>query len=601
VQPWNYAGSTGGYDGGFVYIPGSNAYVSGAPSMGSMTGAGIWGLLLSGVPKSDQRVTEAIDWVVNHYTWDTNPNSAGYRRYYYYLSMSKALTMYGEKIIGGHDWYQDLYNKLMNPSEMIAVGIDKAKWVPLTQEDFVPDLSTAYAILSMQTRTAAPPVQRLSYLTFVLRSNCLLRIIDSEENIVGYNYMTGLGENNVPTAVYSGPFSEVQYIVIVNPELGTYRLELIGTSEGPYEVTIQGNYGDEITDLFVYTGEIRPAEKHGSDLVVTAVVGPLDIYSNPPEFEGVIDNIPPTTTLEIGGPKYTSPQGDIYVTSASPFTLTTEDNPGGTGVESTLYRIDDAGWLEYSAPFNLAGLSDGEYSIDYYSTDIIGNTEPTHTITVTLDNSGPVMTIENPPPGWALQDGVTFIASASDSSGTRNLSFSIREANGDQGIPVGFEDIPATYDAITGRWNWYFNTLQLPDGYYIVLVTAEDNLGHAASTIVPYSIRNWAVLELLPASESNKAGRTMPVKFALRVAASVDPNQPFVYNEDLTIKIYATNNPSKILQTSTYGETARDYRIITVSELYITNFQTLKTPMQYTVSIWRGNFLVGSFTFKTVK
>jgi hypothetical protein len=218
-----------------------------------------------------------------------------------------------------------------------------------------------------------------------------------------------------------------------------------------------------------------------------------------------------------------------------------------------------------------------------------------------MDDEPPSLVVENPPAGWALQDGVIFIASASDASGIHSLNFSIREANGDQGISVGFEDIPATYNAMTGKWEWFFNTLQLPDGFYIVLVSAQDNLGNTASITVPYSIRNWAVLELLPATPNNKAGRTMPVKFALRVAASVDPNQPFVYNEELTIKIYATDNPSNILQTSTFGDTARDYRINTTSEHYITNFQTLKTPKTYTVEIWRKNMLIGSFNFKTVK
>jgi len=385
VQPWNYAGTTGGYDGGFVYIPGSNAYVGGAPSMGAMTGAGIWGLLLSGVPKSDQRVTEAINWVVNHYTWDTNPNSAGYRRYYYYLSMAKALTMYGEKIIGGHDWYQELYNKITSPAEMIAVGTDKAKWVPVgTYEDYVPDLSTAYAILSLQTRAAAPPVQRLSYLTFILKSNCLLRILDSEGNLVGYNYMTGLGENNIPTAIYSGPLSEPQYIVIINPKPGTYKLELVGISEGPYELTIQGNYGEEITDAFEYEGEIKPAELHGSDLTVTAVVGPLDLYSNPPEFEEIIDNIPPTTLPIIGEPKYVAET--TYVSPDTSFSLQATDT--GSGVSTTAYQICsrtyNSGWLIYTGPLNLSSLTCGNCTIVFNSTDNVGNVENMNYINVTL-------------------------------------------------------------------------------------------------------------------------------------------------------------------------------------------------------------------------
>ena len=108
---------------------------------------------------------------------------------------------------------------------------------------------------------------------------------------------------------------------------------------------------------------------------------------------------------------------------------------------------------------------------------------------------------------------------------------------------------------------------------------------------------------MLPASERNKAGRTMPVKFSLRIADSVDPAQPFVYNEELEIRIYDAVDPGNILQTSLYGDTSTDYRIDSVGELYITNFKTRKEPAEYVVKIWRTskNFLVGSFTFETVK
>lgn len=383
VQPYNLYG---GYDGGFIYYPGASL-AGGQKSYGSMTGAGIWGLLLSGVPKTDPRTVAAINWVKNHYTWDTNPGLGWTWPYYYYLSMSKALTMYGESIIDGHDWYSELYDKIVGMQ--IDAGSDRGYW-STTAENYDPDLTTAYAILSLQTRAIAPPVHRLSYLTFILRSNCLLRIIDSEGNLVGYNYMTGLGENNVPRAVYSGPFFEPQYIIIVNPQAGTYRLELIGVSEGPYELTIQGNYGEAVTDIFEYAGEIKPAELHGSDVTVTAIVGPIDIYANPPEFEEIIDNIPPTTTLEIGEPKYVDPMDNVYVSSATPFTLTAEDNPGGTGVALTAYRIHnatyDSDWLTYTEPFYLIGLSNGAYQIDYNSTDNAGNVEETNIVAVILRN-----------------------------------------------------------------------------------------------------------------------------------------------------------------------------------------------------------------------
>ncbi len=315
-----------------------------------------------------------------------------------------------------------------------------------------------------------------------------------------------------------------------------------------------------------------------------------------------LDENPPTTTLTIGEPKYVAET--TSVTNETTFTLAADDNLG-SGPAQIGYRIInttyDSSWLPFSVPFQLTTLADGIYSIEFNSTDNVGNMEPSHTATIILDNSGPLVVVENPPGGWALQDGVTFIIAAIDASGTSSMNLSIREADGGEGTPVGFEDLPATYNPVTGKWTLFFDTLQLPDGYYIVMVKAEDNLGHTSLITVAYSIRNWAVLELLPASETNKAGRTMPVKFALRVAASVDPDQPFVYNEDLTIEIFATEDPSNILQTSTFGDTARDYRINTVSELYITNFRTLRTPMQYAVTIYRGIFLIGSFEFSTTK
>jgi hypothetical protein len=310
---------------------------------------------------------------------------------------------------------------------------------------------------------------------------------------------------------------------------------------------------------------------------------------------------PPTTTLTIGSPAYIGHTGAIFVDSSTPLTL--EAYPGSSEVSYTAYTIysDGAGWIYCTTPttFYLTGLSDGTYNIEYYSADASGNTESAKTLTVILDNSGPSIAMENPPAGWALQDGVTFTVLSTDPSGTHSLNFSVREANGAQGIPVGFEDMPAAYNVVTGRWEFVFDTLQLPDGFYVVLVDAEDNLGHTASMVVPYSIRNWAVLELLPASGNNHAGRTMPVKFALRVAASVDPGQPFVYSEELAVKIYATGDPSNILQTSSYGDTARDYRINPDDEHYITNFKTSETPKTYRVEICRKGMLIGYFDFST--
>jgi PKD repeat protein len=224
-----------------------------------------------------------------------------------------------------------------------------------------------------------------------------------------------------------------------------------------------------------------------------------------------------------------------------------------------------------------------------------------------VDTMSPEIDIEVPVPDQALQDGVTLRAMASDLSGVTGVYFYIREPGGPQGVPIGFEGLAASLKSgstESGVWEYQFDTTQLPDGYYVVLAKAVDYYSNEGwSYVIPLSIQNWAILELLPASESNKAGRTIPVKFSLRIAESVDPSQPFVYNEELEIRIYDEADPSTILQTSLYGDTSKDYRIDSAGELYITNFKTAKKPARYVVEIWRTskNFLIGSFTFETVK
>jgi hypothetical protein len=133
---------------------------------------------------------------------------------------------------------------------------------------------------------------------------------------------------------------------------------------------------------------VIPAAEAGTwRITVTALDVPFDDYpfaldvASPPL---PADNTPPTTTLTIGEPKYIS--NKTYVTPDTPFTLEATDTE--SGVYSTAYRIYNtaynSGWQTYTAPFHLTSLTDGAYIIEYNSTDNIGNTEQTNTVTVVL-------------------------------------------------------------------------------------------------------------------------------------------------------------------------------------------------------------------------
>ena len=211
--------------------------------------------------------------------------------------------------------------------------------------------------------------------------------------------------------------------------------------------------------------------------------------------------------------------------------------------------------------------------------------------------------VEVPTTGQALQDGVTLAASVSGYPVAPDVYMYVREPGGPYGVPAGFDDLAAPFNAASGRFEHELNSAGLPDGPYVVFAKAVGAAGgEVFSEVVPVTIRNWSVVELLPATRASQAGRTMPVKFAIRIAKAADPAQPFVWNEDLEIRIYAQGDPESVLQVSHFGVTSVDYRIDATAGHYITNFKTGRAPAEYIVEVWRpaAAFMVGSFTFATV-
>jgi parallel beta-helix repeat protein len=146
-----------------------------------------------------------------------------------------------------------------------------------------------------------------------------------------------------------------------------------------------GNYWSDYAGVDLYSGPSQ--DILGSDGIGdTPVV--IDVNNRDRYPLMTTDNLPPTTTLIIGEPNYVDCKHNVYVTSETPFELEAIDNPGGSGVAITSYRIYnstyDTNWLVYSSAFYLAGLKDGKYTVEYFSTDALGNIEATHQINVNL-------------------------------------------------------------------------------------------------------------------------------------------------------------------------------------------------------------------------
>lgn len=372
--------------------------------------------------------------------------------------------------------------------------------------------------------------------------------------------------------------------------------------------SVSYDQGKVVVEEQEYTG---PSFRFGdglSDGIYTLTYYSIDLSgSETPNTRTVIlDKTPPTTSISISDPKteITTKIGKItHIKSSNTITLNPSDG-AGTGVRETKYRINNAkydlGWQTYQEPIQLTGMSDGAYWIEYYSVDNAGNEETHKKESIVLDNTGPSLRIQLEE-DIALQDRVTITTSAFDlGTGMGTLTYTVSRVSRIGVTPMeGFINL-STISKPYNIFEQQIDLSSLPNGVYLITARGTDILGNVAEASYRYSLCNIDATNLVPLSQTSKAGRTVPVKFTLRTGSLTDPDQPFVYNEGLTIDI-RVKDATKPSQVSTFGTASTDYRISTSEEIYIVNFKTENNPKTYLVTVYRGTRTIGSFTFSTTK
>ena len=88
----------------------------------------------------------------------------------------------------------------------------------------------------------------------------------------------------------------------------------------------------------------------------------------------------------------TTGQADPQSGGSVKVTLTAADEPGGSGVARTEYRLDGGDWTAYSAPFTVS--APGSHTVEYRSADVAGNVEQAKSLTFAIepDTTAPVTT-----------------------------------------------------------------------------------------------------------------------------------------------------------------------------------------------------------------
>lgn len=121
------------------------------------------------------------------------------------------------------------------------------------------------------------------------------------------------------------------------------------------------------------------------------------------------DTVPPTTTDTLSG----TFNGSVYTTAVK-VTLSATDPSPGSGVAHTYYQLGTNPVQLYSTPFTIS--STGGHTLHFYSVDVAGNMESTHTISIPIEAPTTTKLVSGANPSVYYQT-VTFTATVTGSFG----------------------------------------------------------------------------------------------------------------------------------------------------------------------------------------
>jgi pimeloyl-ACP methyl ester carboxylesterase len=208
---------------------------------------------------------------------------------------------------------------------------------------------------------------------------------DQEGNLLGLS--TDLDPNVIPGGVYNAISDTQSFFLNQN---GNYVAQLTVTGTEPVILRMRSYAEDAMNGQAVFNvnapadGRLQIAFNNGNDLaglrlqIDTNADGLFDEMIPPDSYytgSAASETIPPTTTISLD---WASPQ-------VAEVTLTANDQPDGTGVADTYYRIlgdSNPELTVYTNPFRMALGAE----LQFFSVDRVGNTEVIQTIqTVSLD------------------------------------------------------------------------------------------------------------------------------------------------------------------------------------------------------------------------
>ena len=312
-----------------------------------------------------------------------------------------------------------------------------------------------------------------------------LTATDAMSGVAGISYRTDGG----PWTPYSMPFAVVDGYHLIE----YYATDVAGNAEGAHSRSVrvdtlppttvaafQGTLGNSGWYRSAVTAWLNASDAASGVASITYRVdnGSWWTYSGPLSFgEGrhllefyatdlaglaeahhmaslSIDTTPPATTASPSG----SPGNNGWYVSAVTVNLAATD--ATSGVAAISYRIDGGPWTTYLGAF---AIGDGVHTVEYFAMDVAGNTETSHSVTVSVDTTPPASASNasgsQGANGWYVST-VTVTLSATDAaSGVSSIAYRID----------------------SGAWTTYSAPFVLSDGQHLVQFHATDVAGNVES------------------------------------------------------------------------------------------------------------------------
>jgi hypothetical protein len=186
------------------------------------------------------------------------------------------------------------------------------------------------------------------------------------------------------------------------------------------------------------------------------------------------DVTPPAVSL-------TAPANNSAVSGSVAVSATASDNVGVTGVT---FFLDGATLLgdditsPYSVPWGTTAAANGTHTLTAVARDAAGNTTTSATVTVTVDNSSPAVSVSAPANNATVSGSLVVTADAADNVGVVGVQFKLDGAN------LGAEDTTTPYSV-----NWA--TTGVANGSHTLTAIARDAAGNTTtSSIITITVNN---------------------------------------------------------------------------------------------------------------